>query len=85
MKRAKAAKLSDASSHAAVAEQLEPAGEEELHQPVRRVPLAPHQRERDGGASVARGEVQEAANVSVRVPAQNHEAVGVVFAPELVE
>jgi hypothetical protein len=29
--------------------------------------------------------VEETPNVSVRVPAQNYKAVGVVFPPELVE
>jgi len=71
--------------YAAVSKELEPAGDEELRQPVRRIPVAAHERERDDWAAVARREVQETADVVVGVPAEHHEAVAVVLPPEVVE
>src|SRR5262249_19459937 len=69
----------------ALPELLDPARDQELHQAVRRVLLAPHQRERDRAAAVARHEVEEAADPAVGIATEHGEAVAVIVAAELVE
>jgi len=62
----------------ALTKQLDAAGDEELHQAVRRVLLAAHQRKRHGVPAVARHEVEEAADTAIEVAAQHDQAVAVV-------
>src|SRR2546423_4388133 len=70
---------------ASVAKQLEAARDQELGETVRRAMVAPHHRERDGRAAVARDEVKEAADPALGVAPDHDQAVGVLLAPEGVE
>lgn len=70
---------------APVAQLLDAAGDQKLHQAVRRLMLATHQRERHGRSSVAGREVEKTADTPARVAPDDDEAVAVIVPSQLVE
>src|SRR5256886_7907827 len=68
----------------AVPQRLDRADDQELHQPVRRLPIAPHRRERHRRASVRGDQVQETADAPIAVAGKQDDAAGAPFGAERV-
>src|SRR6266516_2956038 len=70
---------------ASLAEEQDRPNDEELHQAVRRVPLAPHERKRHRGPPVTGNEVQEPARVAVPIARDHHDGVTLVLPAQGVQ
>ena len=70
---------------ASLAEEQDRSNNEELHQPVRRLPLTPHERKRHRGPPVTGNEVQETPSVVVPIARDHHDRVTLVLPAQGVQ